>query len=212
MTPSGALTRSDGGFVDALAGADGTADAPSLLWRRELFADALAEPEADALPMTPMVAPGPAAAGSAAPPSSGRGVARTPQKRPKGQRPADQGPPTAASYVVPAPAVTAAAPSAYAQLPAASVTPQYAASAYARPQDQTPQYATTHYPVPQYRTAQPSRPGRRSSTVPGTVAKKKSGAGGFLAFLIFVIIALFATGIGREIIDGISSLISQWTR
>src|SRR6185312_13437465 len=109
MTSSGAVTRPDGGFVDALSGADGTADTPSLLWARELFPDALAEPEADALPARTIAAATDLLAARAMPATAARTASPKQRTRSTSQRTSGQSVPAASSYVVPTSAQTSAA-------------------------------------------------------------------------------------------------------
>jgi hypothetical protein len=61
--------------------------------------------------------------------------------------------------------------------------------------------AKTSYPVP----------AKTSYPMPGNAKNKKSGSG-LLAVLVFIVIVLISTGIGRQLWDAISNLISQWTR
>jgi hypothetical protein len=220
MTTGIARPRPDAGFVDALTGADGTGEPVVPLPLTERFSDALAAPEADTPrptgatgPSQPPVAPLPQAAVTARPTGA---VAR------QAQRPAAR---AGRPAVVVAPAAAPAA--AFGYTPTASAQRSVAPQAYL-PQAYLPAARPPAQPVMTW-PAQPAahrpaqRPSARPASAPYTPARpaaalhaqpkqtKKSGAGGFVTFLFFVLIALFATGLGRTILDALSNLIHQWT-
>jgi hypothetical protein len=238
MTTGIARLRPDVGFADALAGADGTGEPVVPVLSTERFPDALAAPEADPAPLT--LAPTPASSSQGPWPASpaAAGVRRAAQPGTQRQAAAGRRGQAAAAALGASPAVPvapAAAPSAaFAYTPAAAAQRSAAPQAYlpaARP-PAPPARAVPGQPARAMR-AQPAmrrsaQPGARRSAqqpsvnytatrpAPALNAKpkqtKKSGAGGFVAFLFFVLVALFATGLGRTILDALSNLINQWTR
>lgn len=238
MTSSGVVRRPDSGYVDALTGNDGTADTPSLLWTTERFSDALAAPEADPVPLGAAVryegVPS-SVRPSKAPPARRAAAPRSAAAHAQGSAVSTSATASASAYsassrprqaVVPVQVARSAVADDY----RVAAPGQYPGGGYAALQDSTPQYSVTRYRKPQYAAnyggtqqpgAAPAAPLARNATARQANAarylgtkptKKKSGVSGFFAFLIVVIIVLIATGIGRQIIDGITTLIHQWTR
>lgn len=209
-------------FADALAGPDGTADAPQLHWRTEVFADPLVIVARSIGRPTEPVTPGaahltvrPAAptAPNAAAPATPAAVEHAAAAR-SGWSPNPQWAPPqrwAGPQQRRQPPVARAAAA-----PPIGIAPRTTSYAVGRPTLPTPRGRLAEPARP---TALPARPARIASTARmvgsarglPTPARRRSagGRGGAWTFIVVVLFFLVMSGAGRQILDALIGLLNR---